>query len=101
MTHLFALVTLVVPLLAAGGQLLAVEVNPETPPGFGGIQQLLDWMGGAMPYIAVGAVLVVAGKVMWNKKHDEPGAELGRLGWVAVGIGLAAAAGTVATQLAA
>jgi hypothetical protein len=98
-TALLAAATATLTAARDGLEVLAIDVTPGEPPGFGGVSTILGWVAWFVTGACVLGVLIVAIKLAIAHRRGEGGEAAGQLGWVAFAGLLGAAAGPLVTGI--
>lgn len=78
----------------------AITVNNAPPPGTGGFQQVLNWVGWGVTVAGVAGLMAVGTKmVISHRRGDDGGEQVASLGKVCMGLIVAVAAGPIVNAL--
>lgn len=89
-----------VSILGSGRQASAITVNNTAPPGTGGFQTVLNWVGWGVTVAGVAGLMAVGTKMAVSHKRGEDGGEdVAKLGKICMGLIVAVAAGPIVNAL--
>lgn len=78
----------------------AITVNNTAPPGTGGFQTVLNWVGWGVTVAGVAGLMAVGTKmVISHRRGDDGGEQVASLGKVCMGLIVAVAAGPIVNAL--
>jgi hypothetical protein len=78
----------------------AITVTNTAPPGTGGFQQVLNWIGWGVTVAGVAGLMAVGAKmVISHRRGDDGGEQVASLGKVCMGLIVAVAAGPIVNAL--